>query len=154
MHPFSAIRPPPLALGLGLAGLVPFVGGALGLWVIPDAWRGRVMEELLSYAAVILAFMGAIHWGLAMRADESSDKAPIQLGLSVIPPLLGWFALSLPINLGLPVFFLAFACLYFADLWAVNHGLAPVWYPALRKPLSIVVVLSLAVAWVATWIEH
>ncbi|WP_022962452.1 DUF3429 domain-containing protein [Halopseudomonas pelagia] len=154
MHPFSAIRPPPLAVVLGLAGLAPFIGGALGLWVIPEAWRSRVMEELLSYAAVILAFMGAIHWGLAMRAEESSDKAPIQLGLSVIPPLLGWFALSLPINLALPVFFLAFGALYFADLWAVNHGLAPVWYPALRKPLSIVVTISLAVAWVATWVDH
>lgn len=154
MHPFSAIRPPPLAVVLGLAGLVPFISGALGLWVIPEVWRERVMEELLSYAAIILAFMGAIHWGLAMRAEESSDKAPLQLGMSVIPPLLGWFALSLPINLALPVFFLAFAALYFADLWAVNHGLAPVWYPALRKPLSIVVIVSLAVAWVATWIEH
>lgn len=154
MHPFSAIRPPPLAVALGLAGLVPFVSGALGLWAIPEEWRGRVMEELLSYAAVILAFMGAIHWGLAMRAEESSDKAPVQLGMSVIPPLLGWFALSLPINLALPVFFLAFTALYFADLWAVNQGLAPVWYPALRKPLSIVVIVSLAVAWVATWIDH
>ena len=108
------------------------------------------MQELLNYAAVILAFMGAIHWGLAMRADEASDQAPVQLGLSVIPPLLGWFALSLPINLALPVFFLAFAALYFADVWAVRHGLAPVWYLALRKPISIVVVASLVVAWLAT----
>ena len=116
MHPFSAIKPPPLALGLGLAGLIPFVNAALGLWVTPEAWRERVMEELLNYAAVILAFMGAIHWGLAMRADEASNQAPVQLGLSVIPPLLGWVALSLPIDLALPVFFVAFAGLYFADI--------------------------------------
>ena len=150
MHPFSATRPPKLALGLGLAGLIPFITGALGLWVTPETWRERVLEELLAYAALILAFMGAIHWGLAMRADEHSSKAPIQLALSVVPPLLGWVGLSLPINLALPVFFVAFATLYFADLWAVRHGLAPVWYPALRKPLSIVVILSLIVAWLAT----
>jgi hypothetical protein len=112
------------------------------------------MEELLSYAAVILAFMGAIHWGLAIRADEASDQAPVQLGLSVIPPLLGWVALSLPIDLALPVFFVAFAGLYLADLWAVNHGLAPVWYPALRKPLTFVVIASLAIAWLATWVNR
>ncbi|MFZ2288609.1 MAG: DUF3429 domain-containing protein [Halopseudomonas yangmingensis] len=149
MHPFNAIRPPRLALVLSVAGLVPFVTGALGLWVIPEGWRDRVMDELLAYAAVILAFMGAIHWGLAMRAEETSDKAPIQLGLSVIPPLLGWLGLSLPIALALPVFFLAFLLLYVADRWAVSHGLAPVWYPALRKPISLVVVSSLLVAWLA-----
>lgn len=149
MHPFSAIRPPKLAVGLGMAGLVPFVTGALGLWITPEVWRERVLEELIAYAAVILAFMGAIHWGLAMRADEASDKAPVQVGLSVIPPLLGWVALSLPVNFGLPVIFVAFAALYFADIWAVRHGLAPVWYPALRKPLSIAVVVSLVLAWIA-----
>lgn len=149
MHPFSAIRPPKLAVGLGMAGLVPFVTGALGLWITPEVWRERVLEELIAYAAVILAFMGAIHWGLTMRADEASDKAPVQVGLSVIPPLLGWVALSLPVNFGLPVIFVAFAALYFADIWAVRHGLAPVWYPALRKPLSIAVVVSLVLAWIA-----
>ena len=154
MHPFSAIRPPRLAVGLGVAGLVPFVTGSLGLWITPEAWRERVLEELLAYAAVILAFMGAIHWGLAMRADESSEKAPVQLGLSVIPPLLGWVALSLPISFGLPVIFFAFASLYFADIWAVKHGLAPVWYPALRKPLSMVVIFFLALAWLATVVVH
>ncbi|AQZ95658.1 DUF3429 domain-containing protein [Halopseudomonas phragmitis] len=154
MHPFNAIRPPRLAVGLGMVGMIPFVTGALGLWVTPEVWRERVMEELLGYAAVILAFMGAIHWGLAMRAEESSEKAPFQLGLSVIPPLLGWVALSLPIGLAIPVFFFAYAALYYADIWAVNHGLAPVWYPALRKPLSIVVILSLLVAWAATLITH
>lgn len=137
-----------------MAGLAPFVTGALGLWITPEAWREFVLEELLAYSAVILAFMGAIHWGLAMRADEASDKAPVQLGLSVIPPLLGWVALSLPVNFGLPVIFIAFAALYFADIWAVRHGLAPVWYPALRKPLSLVAVVSLALAWVAALVVH
>ena len=58
MHPFGATRPPRLALGLGLAGLIPFVSGALSLWVTPEAWRDRVLEELLAYAAITLAFMG------------------------------------------------------------------------------------------------
>ncbi|PRB82245.1 DUF3429 domain-containing protein [Pseudomonas sp. MYb185] len=150
MHPFNATRPPGLAVGLAFAGLVPFVTGALGLWVTPEAWREWVMEELLAFAAVILAFMGAIHWGLAMRADEASDRAPMQLGLSVIPPLLGWFALSLPINFAIPVFFFAYATLYFADIWAVKHGLAPAWYTSLRRPISLVIIASMLVAWGAT----
>lgn len=154
MHPFNASRPPGLAVGLAMAGLVPFVTGALGLWVIPEGWRVWVMEELLAFAAVMLAFMGAIHWGLAMRADESSRDAPIQLGLSVIPPLLGWFALSLPIDFAVPLFFCAFAALYYADIWAVRHGLAPAWYTTLRKPISLVAVGSMALAWGATLVRN
>ena len=108
------------------------------------------MQEFLAFAAVILAFMGAIHWGLAMRADEGSAGAPMQLGLSVIPPLLGWFALSLPINFAIPVFFFAFGTLYFADIWAVKQGLAPAWYTRLRRPISLVIIGSMIVAWGAT----
>ena len=78
MHPFNATQPPKLAFALGLAGLVPFVSGALGLWVTPEAWRERVLEELLSYAAITLAFLGAIHWGLAMRAED--PYAPLAHG--------------------------------------------------------------------------
>ena len=150
MHPFNATRPPGLAVGLAFAGLMPFVTGAIGLWVTPEAWREWVMEEFLAFAAVILAFMGAIHWGLAMRAEEGSELAPMQLGLSVIPPLLGWFALSLPINFAIPVFFFAFGTLYFADIWAVKQGLAPAWYTALRRPVSLVIISSMIVAWGAT----
>jgi hypothetical protein len=155
MHPFDAEKPPQLAVLLGYAGLVPFVGGALGIWVIPMGWRPFVLAALLDFAAVILAFMGAIHWGLAMRAEETDEKAKLQLGLSVIPPLLGWAALAggLPMGLSLPIFLFAFIGLYLADMHAVRVGLAPQWYPALRTPLTLVVCLSLLVAWASVLIR-
>jgi hypothetical protein len=149
MHPFDAPHPPKLALLLGYAGLVPFVSGALGIWITPEGWRVVVLTALLDYAAVILAFMGAIHWGLAMRAENANEPAQLQLGLSVVPPLLGWLAISsgMPIGLALPLCLLAFGGLYAADLRAVKLGLAPQWYPSLRRPLTIVVCLSLLLAW-------
>lgn len=149
MHPFDAPHPPKLALLLGYAGLVPFVSGALGIWITPEGWRVVVLAALLDYAAVILAFMGAIHWGLAMRAEDGGEPAQIQLGLSVVPPLLGWLAISggMPISLALPLCLLAFGGLYAADLRAVKLGLAPRWYPSLRRPLTIVVCTSLLIAW-------
>ena len=155
MHPFDAEKPPQLAVLLGYAGLVPFVGGALGIWVIPMGWRPFVLAALLDFAAVILAFMGAIHWGLAMRAEETDEKAKLQLGLSVIPPLLGWAALAggLPMGLSLPIFLFAFIGLYLADMHAVRVELAPQWYPALRTPLTLVVCLSLLVAWASVLIR-
>ena len=155
MHPFDAEKPPQLAILLGYAGLVPFVSGAVGIWVIPLGWRPFVLSALLDFAAVILAFMGAIHWGLAMRAEETDENAQLQLGLSVIPPLLGWAALAsgLPMALVLPIFLLAFIGLYLADLHAVKVGLAPQWYPALRTPLTLVVCASLLLAWASVLIR-
>ncbi|WP_373387408.1 DUF3429 domain-containing protein [Pseudomonas alcaligenes] len=149
MHPFEAKQPQQLAMHLGYAGLIPFVSGALGIWVTPSSWRPFVMSALLDYAAVILAFMGAIHWGLAMRAQANDERARLQLGLSVIPPLLGWVAVAsgMPFGLALPIFLFAFVLLYFADLRATRLGLAPQWYPALRRPLTLVVSISLLLAW-------
>jgi hypothetical protein len=149
MHPFEAEKPPRLAILLGYAGLLPFVSGALGIWVIPLGWRPFVLEALLDFAALILAFMGAIHCGLAMRAEEADEQAQIQLGLSVISPLLGWLAISagMPMGLALPTLLIAFVGLYFADVHAVKLGLAPRWYASLRMPLTVVVSLSLLLAW-------
>lgn len=149
MHPFDAEKPPRLALLLGYAGLIPFVSGALGIWIIPLGWRPFVLSALLDFAAVILAFMGAIHWGLAMRAEVTDERAHMQLGLSVVPPLLGWLAIAsgLPIGVTLPIFLVAFTALYWADLRAVKLGLAPRWYRRLRTPLTVAVTLSLLLAW-------
>ncbi|WAF87736.1 DUF3429 domain-containing protein [Metapseudomonas otitidis] len=149
MHAFDAPHPPQLARLLGFAGLVPFVTGALGIWLTPIGWRPLVLAALLDYAAVILAFMGAIHWGLAMRAGQEDTRARLQLGFSVIPALFGWVAISagLPAGLAVAVFIPAFIGLYLADLRAVRLGLAPGWYPALRRPLTIGVVTNLLVAW-------
>lgn len=148
MHPFSASQPPLLVVALGYLGLLPFIGGALSIWVLPLGWRAFVLAALLDYAAVILAFMGAIHWGLAMRAEHSED-APLQLGLSVIPPLLGWLAIAsgMPLLAALPLMLVGFVGLYMADVHAVRLGLAPQWYPALRMPLTAIVSLCLLVAW-------
>lgn len=155
MHPFDAPQPPKLALLLGYAGLVPFVTGALGIWVTPEGWRVLVLSALLDYAAVILAFMGAIHWGLAMRAEHAGEPAQIQLGLSVVPPLLGWLAISggMPVSLALPMCLLAFIGLYVADMRAVKFGLAPKWYPSLRRPLTLVVCVSLLLAWTSVLVR-
>ena len=149
MHPFNAAQPPRLAILLGYAGLIPFISGAIGIWITPTAWRADVLTALLHYAAVILACMGAIHWGLAMARERQDDAAHRQLGLSVLPALLGWLAISngLPALLALALLISGFIGLYLADVHAVKLELAPRWYTALRKPLTAVVLISLLAAW-------
>lgn len=89
---------PLLAIVLTVVGLIPFIGcglAALG----PDAASASPMEAaLIAYAAVTLGFAGGVHWGfelVAPRGDPSVERA--RLGLGVIPPLVGWVALLLPL---------------------------------------------------------
>ncbi|MFC7474774.1 DUF3429 domain-containing protein [Dankookia sp. GCM10030260] len=69
-------------LWLGLAGLLPFLGTALLAWTAPPDWRGVALHALAAYGAVILSFLGAVHWGLALRAPpaEAGATAPRRRG--------------------------------------------------------------------------
>ena len=81
----SARRPSALAWALGVAGLLPFAVGAAGLWLLPPQWAGLAAAALLAYAAVIVSFLGGIHWGLAMATGQ---PRPGGLVWGVLPSLL------------------------------------------------------------------
>lgn len=132
---------PRLPAWLGYAGLVPFVFFAVMLWMAPLHWQGPLVYGLTAYAAVILSFMGAVHWGLGM--SNPGKPGAWQLGLSVVPPLLAWLALALPLQWALPTLIVGFGATGIADSVATQRKLAPDWYPALRTPLTVVVMLSL-----------
>lgn len=134
-------RPPRLVVALSYAGLIPFIALTLAIWFAPPVYIPELNLALNGYSAVILSFLGAIHWGLAMRAN-----APISPGLlvfSVLPALLAWLLLLIPMDLALLLFAAGFVLVYLVDYQAVRLNLAPVWYPGLRKPLTLVVVICL-----------
>ena len=130
---------------LGYLGLLPFIGGALAVWITSPGVAVVAERALVTYAAVILSFMGAVHWGLAMHSQHPSRDR--QLALSVIPALVGWLALLFPAVAAFPVLLVSFAVLNAADRRAAAAGAAPGWYPSLRLPLTVVVVVCLGVAW-------
>ncbi|KAJ9529603.1 hypothetical protein QJQ45_013886, partial [Haematococcus lacustris] len=86
---------------LGFAGVLPFLGltpylvEAAGLhqWVV-DAARMQ-----LNYGALIVTFLGAVHWGLAMTSTLTGPRAAVMLRerylWSVGPALLAWPVLSM-----------------------------------------------------------
>ena len=89
-------RPSALIYGLGLAGLIPFVGLAALSWVpeiMSESFSGR---GLASYAAVILSFLGAIYWGLAMSGTPSDSTTDRIWLWGVSPSVLAWLAQLLP----------------------------------------------------------
>ncbi len=141
---------PRIAFVLGALGLLPFLAGALFEIAGGPSWAGPALRF---YGATILAFMGGIHWGLAIAAgkgpyDDSCLR--VQLIGSVIPSLIAWLALLMPASQGLTVMAIAFAFLFAGDLAAVKRGWAPTWYPKLRLPLTAAVIPCLLIA---AWLE-
>ena len=73
----AARSPDPLSIPsrLGYLGLLPFVLGAALVWIVRADVHAYVALALSTYAALILSFLGAIHWGLAMRQPANNTTA-------------------------------------------------------------------------------
>ena len=107
-HGASALAqasPSALALRLGYGGLLPFVAGALLVWLVqpsthPDE-HSFVVLALSAYAAAILSFLGGIHWGLGMHRQPAA--MPAQLVWGVVPSLVAWVALLMRADAALVV---------------------------------------------------
>jgi hypothetical protein len=100
--------PSPVAQGLGYGGLLPFLGLALASYLAAPEYQAVLLSALRGYGATILSFLGAIHWGLTMRA--TTTPSPRMLAWGVLPSLVAWVALLLPAASGL--------LLLAASLWA------------------------------------
>ncbi|MCA3237695.1 MAG: DUF3429 domain-containing protein [Curvibacter sp.] len=140
---------PPLVAWLGYGGLLPFAAAALGA-LLDGTQRSVWQHALLSYGAIILSFVGALHWALAMREDDATAASRLY-AWSVVPALAGWLALLLPLlfpqgmALAALVLIVAFAAHYGQD-WRLARRMAlPAWYLPLRLHLSSGAVLALAV---------
>lgn len=128
---------------LGPAGLIPFAGLALGS-LLGWPWAPAA---LAAYGATILAFLGAVHWGLALRAPDGERWAEWgRIGLGVLPSLLAWVALLLPLPTGLVVLAAGVLATAAVETWATARGLVPRAYLKLRWILSAGAALALLLA--------
>ena len=136
---------PIAAVALGAFGAVPFVFFAASGFLMQGQYQSTMILALVAYGAVILSFLGGIHWGLAIaELGTRLQAAPWRrLSLSVVPSLVGWAALMMPGAFGLLTMAFAFVGMLWIDVTASKTGEAPSWYPRLRWPLTLVVVVSL-----------
>lgn len=140
---------PRAALLLGLAGLLPFVWGALtvlrpdlGLWGQMNL-GGRFVGPYvqLFYGAVILSFMSGVLWGFATKATGAIATAGYIL--SVIPALWAFFMTGGgPVAAGMNLI-VGFLGLLLLDWYFWRLGLAPVWWMHLRGLLTAIVIVTL-----------
>ncbi|MDR9432449.1 MAG: DUF3429 family protein [Spiribacter sp.] len=126
---------------MGYLGLLPFLAGGVAVWFGPT-W---LAHWLVAYGAVILAFVGAVYWGLAMGQKKNPEEI---FYASVLPALLGWVALLVPRLVSLPILMAGFIGW---RLWEhrVAGAMIPQWFGRLRSLLTVGAVLGLGLGWAA-----
>ncbi len=145
-------RPPPGAWLAAACGSAPFVGTAAGLWLIDGPWRGYLFLSGLNYALASLAFLCALHLGLALAASARGVRRHVLWWLfPFLPPLAGLAALGGLVDYSslVAVFVAAFLASHVADVRAVRDGLAPPWYGPVRKCVTAGVLV-----WGGTFLVH
>ena len=75
---------------LGYAGLVPFIVLAALAFASSPSGQSPAAFALRAYAVTIVSFLGAIHWGFAMRQRRANK---LLWWWGVTPSLLGWVSL-------------------------------------------------------------
>ena len=127
---------------VGLAGTIPYVGTALGtIFLAREASRASqglntlvggdmqsILESLhtleaiqITYGAIILSFLGAIHWGMEFSKYGGSQGYG-RLAIGVLPVLFAWPTTFLPHGTALVAQWLGFTGTWFLDQRASTMG--------------------------------
>ena len=150
----AAQRLHPLAIILSVGGLIPFV--ALGLAAVSpvgEMQAHQILLGLIGYGAVILSFVGAVHWGLALAgyADpiEAGRVMRLRLALGGVPALVGWAALLVGLasayaTIGLGVLIAGFLGVVVVEARARRDRLIPGGYMGMRWTITVCVLAVLA----------
>ncbi|KAH6603757.1 hypothetical protein Trco_007203 [Trichoderma cornu-damae] len=101
----------------------------------------------LGYGAVIISFLGAIHWGLEYAEKQPQhDRTRFRYGMGLAASIVAWPTLLMPLEYALITQFGAFVALYYADFRATRNGWAPPWYARYRFLLTAMVGLAIFVS--------
>lgn len=134
---------PAMALWLGLAGLIPFAGGALSLWApLPGLEPEKGLKLAISYGAIILSFLGGIRWGTAIGPYDTQRQSR-EMATGVLGSLAGLAAVFLPPIPALTLLIAGFLMQGLWDVTSVEAGRLPTWFGKLRMILTAGAVVSL-----------
>ncbi|KAK4445599.1 hypothetical protein QBC34DRAFT_441620 [Podospora aff. communis PSN243] len=161
---FALSTVPKEPYALGLAGTLPYMGTSIATlylsWNLNTTWptSSNLLNSILvshetashwlhllepiqvGYGAVIISFLGAIHWGLEFAEKSAShNRTRFRYAIGVIAPAVAWPTVFMPVHWALTTQFLSFTFLYLADARATTWGWAPQWYGTYRWVLTAVV---------------
>ncbi len=149
----TALPPPPrserVTRWLGYGGVAPFaLGLAAALLLEPGPLQERALSLTLAYGAVILSFLGAVHWGRLLERG-ALDHDPVQAAWGVLPSILGWLSLALPPPVAVLVQMVLFVQVYLVDRLLLRGQPSAGPYLSLRGRLTGLVASLLLGTWAA-----
>lgn len=146
----EAARTRRLIWTLTMTAALPFVvfAGAFFALGTDHPLAPILIDGLKTYCAIVLSFMGGVRWGLAMKdAPELGRKIFI---LSIVPPLVAWASLFLPLPYVFGVQALVVAAQGAWDSFAGEKGVFGLWFVKLRIVFTFIAVASLVAGFFAT----
>ena len=128
----------PVATRLGMLALLPFGLGAVLVWFVRADAHPHVAAALSAYAAVVIAFLGGVHWGFGFT---QAAPAPRLFVWGAVPALMAWVAVLMPPYAGLVIHGAMLAACYAVDRKVYPAHGAAAWL-TLRFRLSVGASLS------------
>ncbi len=132
------------AAAAAYAGALPLIIGAILVWARPMDIGPRLLELIIMYGGLLLAFFGGIRWGIAVMNPGGGPTFANLFG-GIVPLLAAFpvFLLDSPV-IRLTIIVAALPLLLMDDLRATRRGSgAPDWYLGVRLPLTIMMELAL-----------
>ena len=130
---------------LSYCGLLPFVITLLVSILGSKELNSYSIIMFVSYGAVILGFIGAVHWGFLLESKPIKGKG-LLLSISVLPSLIGWFALIIPTPVALLILCITYPLLFIYERYSTLNILLPGWYMLMRLKLTIIVTILIFIA--------
>jgi len=154
---------PQHVLFFGLAGTLPYLGTSVGTVFLAreanltgnglNSLTGLDYDTLLNslhsleaaqitYGAVILSFLGALHWGMEF-VGFGGEQGYRRLMIGTLPLLFAFPTVFLSHGVALASQWVGFTLTWFMDQRAASNGWTPPWFATYRFYLSIIVGFSI-----------
>jgi hypothetical protein len=131
-----------------ITGLVVMGGMTAMLLSSQSHIRVPAIAALVTFAAVVLSYLGGIEAGIALREESGTERSrTLALGLSAVPALAAWGVPWLPstqwqLAAGLALF----VAVWSSDLWLARQGLIPSWFVDMRTAVTAAACVILGAA--------
>ena len=146
----DTVKPARAAWLLGLAGTLPFIATSAVYCLGPAPLKGPMSLALLTYAGVILSFLGGARWGMEV-VRHRPPRAQVLIP-AIVPSLVAWGLLVgaawAPLKWQLGGLIVAFLAQW---LWDNSSLETPVWYAPLRTVLTLIAGVSMAFVLQDVW---
>ena len=137
-----------LAWLLAITGALIFAVMTAFLFSNETHVRIPAIGALVTFAAVVISYVGGIEFGLALREEASNEGTrALAMSMSALPSLASWGVFWLPSpqqQIGAAIGL--FGLVWFSDLYLARRGLIPSWFVDLRTAVTVIACVILGVA--------